>query len=174
MKPIAFILLAGAALAGAKPTVYFIRHGEKPSDEADNTLSAQGAQRAQCLRQVFGAGSRYDIGRIMAQTPKADGSRQRPYDTVAPLAADLGIPVDTSCDRDDSDCVRDVVKGYSGSNNILICWEHKQLKNLAKALGAKGVDAYPSDRFDIIWTDPSPYKQIVDVTSEGCPGLDNN
>lgn len=64
------ILGLAAAVASAKPTVYFIRHGEKPTDDGDG-LSAQGMQRAQCLRNVFGASSGYDIGYILAQTPKS-------------------------------------------------------------------------------------------------------
>ena len=126
-----------ASLAAASPTVYFIRHGEKPDD--GNGLSAQGLQRAQCLRNVFGRSSSYNIGHIMAQTPESgklscldrvsmlhsltdfiDGSRQRPYDTVEPLAQDLDLTVDIQCDRDDSKCVKNVVKGYTGSGNILI------------------------------------------------------
>jgi hypothetical protein len=62
-------LLALGTLASAKPTVYLIRHGEKPEDDGTG-LSAQGEQRAQCLRQVFGANSGYNIGYIMAMTPK--------------------------------------------------------------------------------------------------------
>lgn len=58
-------LVAGAV---AKPTVYLIRHGEKPDDDG-NGLSAEGEQRAQCLRSVFGASSSYNIGKIMAMTP---------------------------------------------------------------------------------------------------------
>jgi hypothetical protein len=61
-------LSLSAAFASADPIVYLIRHGEKPSD-GGNGLSAQGEQRAQCLRNVFGDGSGYDIGYIMAQTP---------------------------------------------------------------------------------------------------------
>ncbi|KAF5000632.1 hypothetical protein FDECE_11169 [Fusarium decemcellulare] len=179
-------LLFLASFVAASPTVYFIRHGEKP--EEGNGLNAQGQQRAQCLRSVFGETSQYNVGHIMAQTYKAgaffgglsgmrktnssDGSRKRPYDTVLPLAQDLGLEVDTSCDRDDSDCVKDVVNGYTGSGNILICWEHKRLNNLVEALGADDVDNYPSDRFDIIWTDPPKYKEITAETSENCPGLD--
>ena len=114
-------LLVLASFAVAKPTVYMIRHGEKPDD--GNGLSQEGERRAQCLRSVFGRGSGYDIGHIMAQTPKSskrDGKRKRPYDTVKPLADDLGLEVDVSCDRDDSDCVVDFIKDYSGDGNILL------------------------------------------------------
>ncbi|KAF4120339.1 phosphoglycerate mutase family protein [Geosmithia morbida] len=176
----------------ASPTVYFIRHGEKPDD--GNGLSITGVDRAQCLRSVFGASSGYNIGHIMAMTPKSSrscpdlicvrrepgtdtrctgGSRKRPYETVLPLAQDLGLDVDTSCDRDDEDCVKDVVDDYSGSGNILICWEHKRLSNLAEALGAEDVDEYPRDRYDLIWTDPPKYTEITHVTSESCAGLDD-
>lgn len=30
----------------------------------------------------------------------------------------------------------------------------------------------PFNRFDLIWTDPSPYTEITQITSERCPGLD--
>jgi broad specificity phosphatase PhoE len=66
-------LLALSTLASAKPTVYLIRHGEKPDNDGTG-LSAQGEQRAQCLRQVFGANSGYNIGYIMAMTPKDSAS----------------------------------------------------------------------------------------------------
>jgi hypothetical protein len=35
-------------------------------------LSAQGQERAQCLRTVFGASSQYNIGYIMAEKPKGE------------------------------------------------------------------------------------------------------
>ncbi|KAK5807671.1 hypothetical protein VI817_001929 [Penicillium citrinum] len=152
---------AAASLATASPTVYLIRHGEKPDD--GNGLNAQGLQRAQCLRSVFGSSSQYNIGHIMAQTPKSstfvaskskiqintdvlDGKRQRPLDTVKPLAEDLGLTVDTSCDRDDSKCVKDVVKGYVGSGNILICWEHDALTDIVEELGDDDAPKYDDDR----------------------------
>ena len=67
MKALALFLFG--TLASAKATVYFIRHGEKPDD--GDGLSTEGEQRAQCLRNVFGATSGYSIGHIMAQTPKS-------------------------------------------------------------------------------------------------------
>ncbi|KAF7551314.1 hypothetical protein G7Z17_g5113 [Cylindrodendrum hubeiense] len=171
MKPAALLLFAAAA--ACSPTVYLIRHGEKPDDDDVTGLSAEGVQRAQCLRSVFGASSSYNIEYIMAQAYKSDGSRIRPYDTVLPLATDLGLTVDTSCDRDDSECVADVVNDYSGSGNILICWEHKRLNNIVEELGADDVDNYDSDRYDIIWTDPYPYTEITAENSENCHGLDD-
>jgi hypothetical protein len=61
-------LFGSASLAD--PTVYLIRHGEKPAD-GDPGLSSVGSQRAQCLRSVFGASSQYNIGYILAQAYKS-------------------------------------------------------------------------------------------------------
>ncbi|KAA8641816.1 hypothetical protein EYZ11_006478 [Aspergillus tanneri] len=164
-------LLASVGLSAASPTVYLIRHGEKP-DDGGTGLNAQGLKRAQCLRKVFGGDSPYQIGYIMAQKPKKNGKRARPYDTVHPLAEDLGLTVDTSCDRDDAGCVKDAVHKYDGKGNILICWEHKKLTDIVAELGDGDAPEYPSESFDLIWTDPSPYSNITEITSEHCPGLD--
>ncbi|KAB8298617.1 hypothetical protein EYC80_000796 [Monilinia laxa] len=152
-------------------TVYLIRHGEKPSDDGDG-LSVLGMQRAQCLRNIFGNGSVFDIGYIMAQTPKKNGKRSRPLATVQPLATDLNLIVDASCDRDDAKCVADVVNGYSGVGNILVCWEHDSLTGIVEALGDKNAPKYDDDAFDIIWTDPKPFTAITEMSSENCSGLD--
>ncbi|KAI1825743.1 hypothetical protein F4861DRAFT_164032 [Xylaria intraflava] len=165
--------IAATAVSAAEPTVYLIRHGEKPSDDDETGLSAQGEQRAQCLRTVFGNASDYNIGYILAQMPKSSGKRERPLLTVEPLATDLGLTVDTSCDRDDPECVQKAVENYDGDGNILICWEHKQLNNIAEQLGAKDVDNYPDDSYNLIWTQPYDYSKITDTTSENCPGLDS-
>ncbi|RAL62074.1 hypothetical protein DID88_002560 [Monilinia fructigena] len=78
----------------------------------------------------------------------------RPLATVQPLATDLNITVDVSCDRDDTKCVADVVDGYLGAGNILVCWEHHALTDIVEALGDKNAPRYDDDAFDIIWTDP--------------------
>ncbi|CZT18410.1 probable phosphoglycerate mutase family protein [Ramularia collo-cygni] len=167
----ALAILSLLPLALGEATVYLIRHGEKPS--SGNGLNAQGMQRAQCLRNVFGANSGYNIDTILTQQYKSDGSRKRPYDTVTPLAQDLGLTINHSCDRDDPDCVKDAVKAHRGSGNILICWEHDALHDIVKDLGASDAPSYPSDRFDLIWKDPYNYSKVTDKYSENCPGLDN-
>lgn len=141
---LAALALAGATLATAQSTLYLIRHGEKPSKGSG--LNAQGQQRAQCLRNVFGSSSGYDIQYIMAEMPQPDGSQQRPYDTVQPLANDLGITIDTSCQRDDANCVANVVDNYNGGGNILLCWEHQRLTDIVAALGDSNPPTYPSGK----------------------------
>ncbi|KAG0347484.1 hypothetical protein BG005_000128 [Podila minutissima] len=159
-----------AAAPAPKPTIYLIRHGEKPSDGSTG-LSSDGEKRAQCLRKVFGASSKYNIGYIMAQKYKSDGSRARPYLTVKPLAKDLGLTVDTKCDRDDPKCVKKAIGKYTGSGNILICWQHDALTDIAESLGDDTPPKYPDDLFGQIWTDLAPYADVTTITEEDCPGL---
>jgi hypothetical protein len=75
-----------------------------------------------------------------------DGSRQRPNETVYPLAQSLDMTVDTSCDRDDYNCVADTIFNYSEPGNVLVCWEHNALQNIAEALGDPNAPAFPSDK----------------------------
>lgn len=51
-----------------------------------------------------------------------------------------------SCDRDDPVCVRDVVEGYVGRGNILVCWEHAELADIVMKLGARNAPKYPNGR----------------------------
>ena len=67
---LASLLFPFFAVSACVQTVYLIRHGEKPAD-GGNGLTAQGMQRAQCLRTVFEASSQYNIGYIIAEQPKS-------------------------------------------------------------------------------------------------------
>ena len=145
-----------------------------------------------------------------SNTSSPDGDRTRPLETVQPLATDLGITVDISCDRDDADCVANTINGYEGEGNILISWQHGALTDIAKALGDENAPKWKkhswvlflsflffwirwfgwggdgnnslfsresqliSRRYDTIWTLPEPYTDITEMTSENCPGLDDN
>ncbi|KAG0025550.1 hypothetical protein BGZ82_009961 [Podila clonocystis] len=161
-------LIAAAPIR--KPTIFLIRHGEKPSNGGTG-LSSDGVKRAQCLRKFFGASSKYNIGYIMAQKYKSDGSRQRPYLTVKPLAKDLGLTVNTKCDRNDPKCVKKAIGRYAGSGNILISWQHDALTDIAKSLGDKTPPKYPDDVYGQIWTALAPYADVTTITKENCPGL---
>lgn len=88
------------------------------------------------------------------------------------------------------------VKAYAGtsnSKNVLICWEHDELTDIADALGIKNPPGmfllsnklfwfvltprnlldYPDDSYNLIWT-IQDQKLVSDDTSEDCPGLDSS
>ncbi|TVY38184.1 hypothetical protein LOCC1_G007511 [Lachnellula occidentalis] len=174
------ILLAVTSLLSAisaQQTVYLIRHGEQPPNDGTG-LSTEGQLRAQCLREVFGDKSGYNIDYIIAEHPLKHlygTHRQRALDTVLPLAYDLGLAVDTSCDRDNHNCVGKLVARHNrrGKGNLLICWEHEALTDIARALGDYDAPIYYDDHYNLIWTDPYPYSVVTNTTtSEMCPGLD--
>ncbi|RBR15465.1 hypothetical protein FVER53590_09383 [Fusarium verticillioides] len=168
-----------------KPTIYMIRHGEKPAPhhgKEPHGLSAQGKERANDLVNVFGANSIYNIGYIMAEEPDPDGGRDRPWKTVEPLADALGLTVDKTIKRDAHHKAARRATNYEGPGNVLLCWEHKSLEGIANAIGIQGYAAqtgwtgevkYPGDRFDLIWVVPPPYTEITVVGSELVPGLDD-
>lgn len=62
--PSLLVLSLAASTLAYKETVYLIRHGEKPAD-GSNGLNAEGMQRAQCIRDVFGNSSSYNIGWVL-------------------------------------------------------------------------------------------------------------
>ncbi|GKZ20686.1 hypothetical protein AbraIFM66951_005414 [Aspergillus brasiliensis] len=205
MKPILLILLlsslcffgtlrAHPTSTPNPPTVYLIRHGEKPPDPEDSGLNADGFKRAECLREVFGVGSPYEIGHVMAPkinkrktwrisrgcSPKTNvytggypgGQHRRSYETVLPVATDLDLSVDTSCKRNHVNCVAKRIRKFKGTGNILISWRHGKMREIVQALGYEDPPDYPEDRFDLIWTIPFPYNNITDIQSEECPELD--
>ena len=108
----------------------------------------------------------------LAFPTRIDGSRSRPLETITPLATDLGLTPNSSIARDDAADVAAAAKAFTGPGNVLICWEHGQLTDIAEALGVPDAK-YPGDRFDLIWTVPAPYTIITSVTSEGMPGVDD-
>ncbi|XRM41785.1 hypothetical protein ABZX51_005026 [Aspergillus tubingensis] len=154
------------------PTVYLIRHGEKPPDPGDSGLNADGFKRAECLREVFGVGSPYEIGHVMAPKINKRGQHRRSYETVLPVAQDLGLSVDTSCKRNHVKCVAKRIKEFKGTGNILISWRHGKMRQIVQELGYEDPPEYPDDRFDLIWTIPFPYDNITEIQSEECPELD--
>ena len=68
--------------------------------------------------------------------------------TVQPLAIDLGLMVDISCDRDDQNCVADLVVAYGNrgaTGSVLICWEHDSLTDIVDELWDDNAPDYPDD-----------------------------
>lgn len=126
---------------------------------------------------------------------RLDGDHRRSFDTVYPLAQDLGLFVDTSCKRNRAHCLAKRIKRYDGTGNILISWRHGKMSKIAEELGTEDPPEYPeerlvypyppvipchgmstvlmiSKRYDLVWTIPYPYTNVTEIWSEECPGLD--
>lgn len=149
-----------------KPTIYLIRHGEKPGHGL-NGLNAAGVARAEALVHVFKHGSDFKIKYIIAQKPKPSGKRGRPRETVEPLAKSLSLAVDISREREDVKEVADDVLKYvkeDKAGDVLICWEHERLRDIVTALGVKHAPDYDDQRFDLLWKLEHPY-DVLYVTS---------
>ncbi|CAG8353292.1 unnamed protein product [Penicillium salamii] len=142
----ALCLILSVASAKHRPTVYLIRHGEKPADKEEHGLSPEGELRAQCLRHVFGKRSEYNIGYIIAPHTKRNGEHGRSLFTVQPLAKDLGLTVDTHCKRGKVRCVVEAIHSYKGPGNILISWRHGPMGKIVEALGDGVPIEYPDER----------------------------
>lgn len=151
--------------------VYLIRHGEKMKSHPKRPgLSERGLRRARCLRSVFGEDG-HAIDFVLAQDFKPNGKRRRPYETVKPLARALDIPLDHTCDRDDTPCVVRKIQRHAdhAGENVLVVWEHAKLTNIAKKLGINGL-RYPDNRYDVVFKIRNG--KVHAIYSEECDGLD--
>ncbi|CEJ92373.1 hypothetical protein VHEMI08027 [[Torrubiella] hemipterigena] len=158
------------AAEATKPTIYLIRHAEKDSH---GLINERGKQREKCLVNLFGKDSDYDINYMIA--PKYHDGKpvtERPYNSTLPLAESLGLKIHDKCEYDDMKCAAKQALAYKGPGNVLVAWEHVRLRKVSEYIGADDVPKYPDDRFDLIYTQKSPYTEVV-VTSEECPGLDD-
>ena len=135
----------------ALTNILLIRHAEKPADVQDHTLTVAGQERAYAYVAYF---QHYAIGKAMikldhlfaaANSPGSDRSTL----TLAPLSAVLGLPVDVRFEDHGYQRLADEIRnnGKYDSSNILICWHHGQLLNLALALGA------PAQSLPELWPD---------------------
>ena len=155
-------------------TVLIIRHGEKVDgpwpgpgltkrgDANDKSLVIRGWQRAGAWSVLFGAGlggtdyPRPD--RIFAVDPKGDPSQKptrRPYETVIPLAARVGLPIEKRVQGQEVALAAEI-EALTEESVVLVCWEHKSIGEalLPALLGKKRSAGVPSEwqgtRFDVV------------------------
>jgi hypothetical protein len=134
------------AIATAPPTprpaqIILIRHAEKPSDPKNPHLSKAGVRRADQLVSFIRtdpAMTRFGLPvAVFATKTTRDGNGQRTQETVAPLARALRLPVQSPFLGKEYAAIAKFVLGnrdYAG-RNVLICWNHEQIPQLAAALG---------------------------------------
>jgi hypothetical protein len=145
--------------------ILLIRHAEKPAGDfggvtedgrADpHGLSVRGWQRAGALAawlagpQAAGAG----IAPSALYAAADEGRSHRPYDTLRPLAQSLGLPIRPLPSEVDPAETAAVIEAAQG--NVLVCWRHRELPALARALLSAATSSVPDtwdeQRFDLVW-----------------------
>jgi hypothetical protein len=130
--------------------VLVIRHAEKTGPSAGVSLNLRGCQRAAALPRLFPCP--FDTPDfILAAAPTKRSNR--PVETVAPLAASLYLEIDVRFRKEDilgiaSELFSD--PAYA-AKTILVCWHHKGIPALAKALGVPDPPLWDERRFDRVW-----------------------
>jgi phosphohistidine phosphatase SixA len=117
--------------------VLMIRHGEKPDDDKDKKLAVSGQERAQAYVVYFqnypSASRPLKLGHVFAA---ADSSKShRPRLTVTPLAEALDLVIDLRYEDKDVKGAADAILALDRAN-VLVCWHHGEILELAHKLGA--------------------------------------
>jgi hypothetical protein len=164
-----FCIFAGIRSAAARPAeVIIIRHAEKPA--TGNELNQKGRERAAALVPYFLETPELLEFKtpvaIYAPLPSHEGSSVRSSETVTPLARALQMRINNSFHKDQiAALAREILTDprYNG-RTVLICWEHKVIPEIAKALGAQTApDKWHGEAFDRTW--------IIKYASEGTVGF---
>jgi hypothetical protein len=155
------VYAAGLVPVGGSGRAILLRHGEK---DGGNGLSYAGKMRAQCL-----AGRYADAG-VTNLFAFDDKPSTRPVDTMQPLAAKLGIRVDTQFKRDEIMEMGLHILSLPTHSLSIVCWEHDRLHTVAEELGVAKKDIpddlmnFPVDSYDKQWSiyydDPSSGKSV--------------
>jgi hypothetical protein len=136
--------------------IIFLRHAEKLSDAPE--LSERGWARAKALATLF----THDP-RVLEHGPAAAiyvmklvkiGDSVRTTQTMEATAGALKIKLERRHSRDEIDeLVHSVLKSKVGNGKtIIICWEHKLIPDMLKALGwTSGPKKWDDDVYDRLW-----------------------
>lgn len=147
----------------APSRIMIIRHGEshdKPGVDApdksdEHSLDVRGWQRAGALARFFRPheGPTDLTPDAIFASKIAEGSEsKRPQQTVAPLAALLGLKVGTDHGKTEPNALMAQVLGCHGI--VLVAWEHSVIPKLVAALPKPppGVpEQWPKHRYDLVW-----------------------
>jgi hypothetical protein len=137
-------------------TVFLVRHAEKP--DTGDQLAAEGSARAQKYIQYFQNQTKYD-GRpiswnyLFASTESTKSDR--PILTIQPLSEAIHVQIDSRFENKHfTDLVKELKKNKGNkfdNANVLICWHHGEILNLASALGVNPDDLPQSAHWPRKW-----------------------
>ena len=152
------VLFSGAstdiALAGPKnSTVLLIRHAEKALDTKE--LTPAGEARAKAYVAYFQKdqilGRPLKLTAIYSTTDSKKSHRTRA--TVEPVAAALGLTVDSHFENKDYALMVADLEAHHSGEDVLVCWHHGHIPKLLQALDADPAKllpggVWPEDKYD--------------------------
>ncbi len=146
-------LMAPALLrsAGKPRQILIIRHGEKTGDKTDPHLNPRGYARAAALVRLFP--SRFDTPQFLFATHQSAHSN-REVETIEPLAGALHMRIDSRfADEEYAALAKELLsRPVYADKNLLLCWHHGRIPELAAALGVSHPPApWPDAQFDRVW-----------------------
>jgi hypothetical protein len=123
--------------------ILLVRHAEKPDSGPD--LAVAGRERALAYIAFFqnyslnGASLKFDFLFAAADSEAS----YRPVQTITPVSWAINLSINAKHADTDFQKVADDILGNAkyDNTNILICWHHGEILDLATALGAKGLPA---------------------------------
>src|SRR5271163_4256407 len=118
--------------------VYLMRHGEKQNGDHVN-LSLAGLSRSVHLVEYFRENFPGDLPTKIYAMKQADKNHSnRSYQTVAPLAQQLELTINSDYLKEDAVALaKDILKLFKSSKEsevILVCFEHDELPAIARTL----------------------------------------
>ena len=151
------------------PMIMILRHAEKPTSgkphgidfdgrRDHNSLTVAGWIRAGALVELFAPVGREPVAGlrrpdVIYGTAFAEGRSRRPVQSIAPLAARLGIEVDRSFAHGQEAELAQRLLTHTGTT--VVSWHHGSIPRIVEQLGVvtpTPPHAWPGDRFDVIWT----------------------
>lgn len=141
--------------------ILLMRHAEKTQDPMDPHLSQDGYARAAKLADYIPA--TFGNPQFLIATSISKHS-VRPVETIEPLSAKIGVPVDATHADQDYDALASQLlseRRYADAGTlIVVCWHHGNIPSMAHALRAKP-GGYPDP-----W-DAHVFNQILVLTYSG-------
>lgn len=132
---------------GTNLKIVFIRHGEKPAKGSN--LTCKGLNRSlmlpAVLKKKFGIP---DYIYVPALKLGEKTSHARMFETIAPMAAQYNLDIDSKFDENDSTGVAQDILQKKGT--VLVVWEHKAINTIIHALGLQYNTVWSNDDYDSI------------------------
>jgi len=153
--PFFFTIFAQTIVSNATPNkVIIIRHAEKVYGK--NHLDQRGYERAAALPYYFSGNPLYNTplpAHVFAAGLVETDSSVRPIETCSPIANHLKLSLNVGYKPEETaKLAKEILTNPKYDKaNIIICWEHKNIRPLTIALGAEDPGFWNHDIFDLVY-----------------------